>query len=75
MQKRKKYIGKGNTELDPKINPSDRILYEFDDAQRHIYSSILKDLNGKFTKNILLGGVRGCGKSSLVNLAADFEKT
>ncbi len=74
MQKRKNYIGKGNTELDPKINPSDRILYEFDDAQRHIYSSIRKDLNGKFTKNILLGGVRGCGKSSLVNLAADLEK-
>lgn len=74
MQKRKEYIGKGNTELDPKINPSDRILYELDDVQRHIYSSIRKDLNGKFTKNILLGGVRGCGKSSLVNLAADFEK-
>lgn len=74
MQKRKKYIGKGNTELDPKINSSDRILYEFDDAQRQIYLSIRKGLNGKFTKNILLGGARGCGKSSLVNLAADFEK-
>ncbi|MTK09593.1 MAG: hypothetical protein F8N38_21205 [Hungatella sp.] len=74
MQKRKNYIGKGNTELDPKINPSDRILYEFEDAQRHIYSSIRKDINENITKNILLGGVRGCGKSSLVNLAADFEK-
>lgn len=74
MQKRKKYIGKGNTELNPKIIPSDRILYEFDEAQSYIYSSIREDLDGKFTKNILLGGVRGCGKSSLVNLAADFEK-
>lgn len=74
MQKRKKYFGKGNTELNPKINSSDRILYEFDDDQRHIYSSILENLNGKLTKNILLGGARGCGKSSLVNLAADFEK-
>lgn len=74
MQKRKEYICKGNIELDPKINTSDRILYRFDDAQNHIYSSIRKDLNEKITKNILLGGVRGCGKSSLVNLAVDFKK-
>lgn len=74
MEKRKKYIGKGNTELNPAINPSDRILYEFDDAQRDIYSNIQKDLKGNFTTNILLGGVRGCGKSSLINLAAEFEK-
>ncbi len=75
MHKRKKYIGKGNTELDPKINPSDRILYEFDDAQRLICSNIRKDLNGELTKNILLGGTRGCGKSSLVNLAVCLEKS
>lgn len=74
MQKRKKYLVKGNTELNPKINSSDRILYEFDDDQGYIYSSIREDLNGELTKNILLGGARGCGKTSLVNLAADFEK-
>lgn len=74
MKKRKKYINKGNTELDPNINPGDRILYEFDDAQINIYKMIQKDLKEVFTKNILLGGARGCGKSSLVNLAADFEQ-
>lgn len=73
MQKRKKYIGRGNTELDPKVDPSDRILYQFDDAQSDVYLNVRKDLNGEFTKNILLGGARGCGKSSLVNLAADLE--
>lgn len=73
MQKRKNYIGKGNTELDPKKNVSDRILYEFDDVQYNTYSSIKNDLSGKFTKNILLGGARGCGKSSLVNLAIEPE--
>lgn len=74
MQKRKQYIGKGNTELDPALNPSDQILYEFDDAQKHIYSSIKTDFNEAFAQNILLGGARGCGKSSLVNLAIDLKR-
>ncbi|MFR1722866.1 P-loop NTPase fold protein [Emergencia timonensis] len=69
MQKRKEYFGKGNSELDPIKNPLDRILYEGDDIQTHICLSIKNDLSSRFTKNILLGGMRGCGKSSLINLA------
>lgn len=31
--KKEKYIDRGNIELDPRIDPSDRILYEFHDDQ------------------------------------------